>query len=93
MVLGELWYFNGPFHTLNVKTIDPTVVDAFTARRHEYSYHINPAVLAVAGMIEKLESTGFESVGSCRAECASVSMKVANEFAKALRRTQANENK
>jgi RHS repeat-associated protein len=92
MINGSLYYFNGPFGSIKKKTVDPTVKDAATAIAHEYNYHINPAIDAVAPLLKALESKGFNSEGQCQAECSNVAKAVNAAFGSMLKQTQDAEN-
>ena len=92
MINGTIYYFNGPFWSINKKTIDPTVKDAATAIAHEYNYHINPAINGIAPLLKALESKGFNSEGECRLECSNVAKTVNAAFASMLKQTQDAEN-
>lgn len=92
LINGSLYYFNGPFGSIKKKTVDPTVKNAATAVAHEYNYHINPAIDAVAPLLKALESKGFNSESECQAECSSVAKAVNAAFSSMLKQTQDAEN-
>jgi hypothetical protein len=93
LLAGSIYYFNGPFAVIEYRAVDPTVRDSATAIAHEYAYHINPAINAVAPFLKTLESKGFDSQRECESECRNAAKAVTGLFASTLKQTQDAEKK
>src|SRR5690242_19937597 len=50
-LLGTIWYFSGPFESIAQRPRDHSVIGQATAFRHEYAFHIIPAVNAVSALM------------------------------------------
>jgi hypothetical protein len=68
------------------------VHDIASARNHENNVHINPAIAAVAPLINALEGKSFSSEGECKSDCDKTGTAVTNQFRQTLRATQQLEN-
>jgi RHS repeat-associated protein len=90
---GTMYIFSGPWPLLKKTAKDKTVKDAASAEAHEYNFHINPSIAAVAPLIEELESKTFDSQAECQAACGETAAKVNKLFAETMKKTQQQENK
>ncbi len=91
-LFGTINYFDGPFGAKQRSTVDKTVVDAKSAIRHEYLWHINKAIVGIEPLVKSLGSKYFASVESCDLECKTISKLITGEFWKILKQTQEAEN-
>jgi RHS repeat-associated protein len=89
---GDMYIYNGPFSTFPRRPKDRSVVDANTARQHEWNVHLNPAIAAVTPLINALEGKRFTSEADCQADCDKTGTAVTNLFRQTLRSTQQREN-
>jgi RHS repeat-associated protein len=91
-VYGEVWITTAPFPYKRRRPVDPTVVDAASARAHEFNAHIYPAVDAVRPLLTELEGKSFASEKECYKGCGETSVRASRLFRETLRRTQEQEN-
>jgi len=89
---GTLYYYPGPFARLHRKPTDPSVVDPNSEIAHEYNYHINKAVAAIAPLLEGYESTSYGNQEVCMAMCPVVHAQAQEIFARVMGVSQADEN-
>lgn len=90
-LLGTIYYFQGPFASIAQRPRDATVVDRASAIRHEYAYHINPAVDSVTGLLVSLERTSFPTIAECVVAGNELANTVLALFQQALAATQMRE--
>jgi hypothetical protein len=77
---------------LQKKPKDTSVGNKASAVAHEYNTHILPAIAAVDGLLNTLETKAFMSESNCYAECSATSAKVSKLFKQVLQQTQKKEN-
>ncbi len=70
-----------------VPAVDRSVRDTASARRHEYAWHIDPAVNAVRQLVEPAEKP-YPTEPECEAECDGLRAQARDVFLAELRRTQ-----
>lgn len=92
-LLGTIYYFQGPFASIAKRPRDRSVVDRATAIRHEYAYHITPAVLSVAGLMADVESRSFPTMADCIRAGRELAQAVTSMFRETLIATQDRERK
>jgi hypothetical protein len=90
-LLGTIYYFDGPFASLAKRARDRSVVDSESAIRHEYAYHITPAMLSVAGLLPTVESIVFPSMADCVRAGRELAQSVNTMFRQTLVETQRQE--
>lgn len=84
-----MYIYLGRIPSLNPK--DPSVVDVNTGIAHEYSEHIDPALMAVEPLVVDLEHRDYDALEACQADCAKVSKEVSDLFRTTVRETQQRE--
>ncbi len=75
-----------------VPKYDSTVKDTASARKHEYSWHIDPALAEVRKLVEPAEKKPYKSKDECQAACDALVPKAKQKFGDTLSRTQLQEN-
>jgi RHS repeat-associated protein len=81
-----------PRTVTRVPKVDKSVVDTATARNHEYSWHINPAIAKARKVVEPAEARSYPSEEACNAQCKELQSKAPKEFNKQLQTGQRAEN-
>jgi hypothetical protein len=89
---GDMWIYNGPFPYRGRRPVDRSVVDARTARDHEYNAHVNVATAAVTPIINEFLGRTFRSQQEFQAAIRQLSTRVSALFRSTLRETQDREN-
>ena len=75
-----------------VPKYDSTVKDTATARSHEYTWHLDPAIEAVRKLVEPAEKMPYGSEPERKAACDVVSKKAKKKFGDTLSQSQTREN-
>lgn len=88
---GDMWIYNGRFPYKRRTPVDRTVVDAATARAHEYNVHINVARDAVIPLITEFLGKTFGSAKEFNTAAGQLSDRVSDLFRRTLRETQDRE--
>ena len=91
-IFGTMWITSAPFPYKGRRPLDRSVVDARTARAHEYNSHINVAIAAVTPVINEFLGRTFRSEREFQAAADQLSIRVSDLFRRTLRDTQDREN-
>ena len=75
-----------------VPRYDSSVTDTASARVHEYTWHLDPAIAAVRKIVEPAEKKPYRSEPECKAACAEAEKKAKKKFSDTLRISQTQEN-
>jgi hypothetical protein len=90
---GTIWITSAPFPYKRRAPADRSVVDAATARAHEYNVHINVARDAVRPLINEFLGRTFRSEREFQTAADQLSGRVSDLFRRTLRQTQDRENR
>jgi hypothetical protein len=90
-LLGTIWYFSGPFESIAQRPRDHSVVNQATAIRHEYAFHIVPAVSAVSELVASMQNASFRSIAECVLAGNALAATVHAVFQRTLAETQLQE--
>lgn len=88
-----MWITTSPFPYKGRRPVDRSVVDAATARAHEYNAHINVAREAVTPLINEFLGRTFRSEQEFTTAADQLSGQVSALFRRTLRETQDRENR
>ncbi len=91
-IYGDMWITSAPFPYKGRRPVDRSVVNADTARAHEYNAHINVAIAAVTPVINGFLARTFRSQQEFQAAANQTSVRVSELFVRTLRDTQDMEN-
>ena len=88
LIYGEMLL---PRQVTRRPAVDRTVRDTASARAHEYSWHIDPAIDAVRTIVEPYENRSYGSEPQCQGACNELRSQAVSKFNNTLRATQRRE--
>ena len=87
---GAIYYYRGPMISRK-RPFDRAVTDAFSANRHEYVWHIIPALRGIEPLLTALEVARFQSPAECEGVARATSENIPARFQEVLSETQREE--